>query len=458
MSSSTLSSMESNQRSISRTAMNAKQSRRQGWSPPLSPGQGELTLRGSNSVYKIKRTWDHYYCTCPAWRNQARVPVDARTCKHLRSVLGDAYEDARIKHMNPNGTSSGSAASKKKGKSVGKTATKRKKSDEDDEDEDGRGSPKKARSTKSGSKPASKVKSDDEDGEESDADKTKVEVLLAVKWDLEKGADPTGWWVSEKLDGVRVFWDGTRMLSRLGNPFTPPKWFVEDLPKDVTLDGELFGGRGQFQSTVSIVKTPNTPRWKDITFQIFDVPSMGAEPFEDRFNWLKSTFMKLSGERKHNHVTVVEQLKAKSHEHVLEMLKEVEQAGGEGLMLRKSGSLYEGRRSSTLQKIKTFYDAEAKVTGYIPGKGKNKGVTGALKCVMASGKTFSVGTGFSDKQRRSPPPVGAIITYRFQELTLDGVPRFPSYTGEAVDKDEPTDAQIPDVRIVAASTGVNEDV
>jgi len=113
-------------------------------------------------------------------------------------------------------------------------------------------------------------------------------------------------------------------------------------------------------------------------------------------------------------------------------------------MLRKAGSLYEGMRSSTLLKIKTFYDAEAVVTGYLGGKGKNKGVTGSLKCQMASGKTFNVGTGLSDKQRKKPPKIGAIITYRFQELTRDGVPRFPSYIGEAIDKDEPKDAEIPE--------------
>lgn len=87
----------------------------------------------------------------------------------------------------------------------------------------------------------------------------------------------------------------------------------------------------------------------------------------------------------------------------------------------------------------TFYDAEAVVTGHTLGKGKNMGVAGALKCKMESGKvkvpdrmwasthyddqTFNVGTGLSDKVRRNPPKVGTIITYRFQELTKDGVPR-----------------------------------
>jgi len=270
-------------------------------------------------------------------------------------------------------------------------------------------------------------------------------LLLANKWDIETGPDPTGWWISEKLDGVRTYYDGKRMISRLGNPFTPPDWFLEKLPEDVTLDGELFGGRQEFQSTVSVVKTINSPHWKKITFQVFDIPSKADEPFEDRIEFLKKLFGK-DGSHASEFVVVVEHEQAKDRQHVLDKLKEVESLGGEGLMLRKPASVYEGRRSSTLLKIKTFYDAEAVVTGYVPGKGKHAGSTGALKCKMASGKTFNVGTGLSDKQRKNPPKVGAIISYRFQELTRDGVPRFPSYIGEAVDKDEPKDAEVPEHR------------
>ncbi|KAF8516078.1 DNA ligase OB-like domain-containing protein [Gautieria morchelliformis] len=89
---------------------------------------------------------------------------------------------------------------------------------------------------------------------------------------------------------------------------------------------------------------------------------------------------------------------------------------------------------------------EARVTGYEPGKGKNKGLTGSLKCVMESGKKFNVGTGLSDKQRKNPPRVVSIIVYRFQELTRDGVPRFPSFIGEAADKTDPKDAEVPEHR------------
>ncbi|PBK63457.1 DNA ligase/mRNA capping enzyme [Armillaria solidipes] len=400
----------------------------------------------SASVYKVKRTWDHYYCTCPAWRNQGGVPVNARSCKHLKSLLGDKYETARMKLKNPHGNQ---GSPKKKPQSKTKSSVKRKRKDADEE-EDAKPVKRPRKPVSSGSKKGSAGIDDDEEEEEDDAEtvsagKKVPELLLANKWDIEKGADPTGWLMSEKLDGVRTFFDGQHMYSRLGNPFTPPKWFLDQLPKDITLDGELFGGRGEFQSTVSIVKTINSPHWKGITFQVFDVPSRGTEPFEDRLEFLNKLFGS-NGSHQSDKVNVVEYELVKDRQHVLDQLKKIESLGGEGLMLRKPGSQYEGRRSSTLLKIKTFYDAEAVVTGYAPGKGRNAGVTGALKCKMASGKTFSVGSGLNDQLRQKPPKIGSIITYRFQELTRDNVPRFPTYVGLAIDKDEPKDAEIPDHR------------
>ncbi|KAJ7100628.1 DNA ligase/mRNA capping enzyme [Mycena belliarum] len=419
----------------------------------------EVQSMSSNSTYKVKRTWDHYYCQCPSGS-----PVNARTCKHLRDLLGEAYETARLKWKNPNGPppkplSKKKPASKSKPASKAKPASKGKRKRDDDDDEDDEDDedvkPKKKPKKPPKKKPASKAKKakadddDDEDDDDNSGGKKLPAVLLANKWDLDKGPDPTGWWISEKLDGVRTFYDGKGMVSRLGNPFTPPKWFLDKLPKDVTLDGELFAGRGQFQDTVSIVKTVNSPHWKEITFQIFDIPSENTV-FEDRIATLVKLFGP-GGKYECPEVVLVEHEKAKNRQHVLDKLKEIEGLGGEGLMLRRAGSKYEGRRSGTLLKIKTFYDAEAQVTGYTDGKGKNVGVIGALKCKMESGKTFNVGTGLSDKQRKSPPKVGSIIVYRFQELTRDGVPRFPSFIGEAIDKKKAKDAVIPPHRKTGAS-------
>lgn len=243
--------------------------------------------------------------------------------------------------------------------------------------------------------------------------------------------------MSEKLDGVRAVWHGDKgmFLSRQGNRFYAPDWFVKNLPRDQTLDGELFTTRGGFQKCVSIVRTQNNPdAWKfAVSYQVFDVPSMGDRPFEERMTWLKK---KLSGRK---WIKVVEHEECKSREHLFEKLKEVTELKGEGLMLREPGSVYEEGRSRSLLKVKEFFDADAIVRAHVSGSGKNSNCTGALRVEMLddagepTGKMFKVGTGFTDAQRRSPPKIGSTIIYRYQELSNSGTPRFPSYVGERAD-------------------------
>jgi DNA ligase 1 len=93
-------------------------------------------------------------------------------------------------------------------------------------------------------------------------------------------------------------------------------------------------------------------------------------------------------------------------------------------------SQYVSSRSSTLLKVKTFYDAEAKVLAHHKGSGKNALVMGAIEVEMACGKTFKIGSGFSDAQRRKPPRIGSIVVYKFQELSKGGVPRYDTSTPE----------------------------
>ena len=112
-------------------------------------------------------------------------------------------------------------------------------------------------------------------------------------------------------------------------------------------------------------------------------------------------------------------------------LSRIESIGGEGLMLREPGSRYEVGRSTTLLKIKTFHDAEAIVIAHQDGKGRHKGRLGALVVKLADGTEFSIGTGISDKDRERPIAIGSQVTFRYQELTDGGVPRFPSFVRPA---------------------------
>lgn len=245
-----------------------------------------------------------------------------------------------------------------------------------------------------------------------------MSVLLAKTW---AGTDPAGWWLSEKLDGVRAVWDCRQLRTRTGQAIHAPQWFVDALPKAEPLDGELWLGRGRFQDTVSVVRSRDAGQaWRQIRYAAFDAP-LALGGFEDRLAAVQEA---LAG---NGPAYVLPQRRCTGHADLLEQLASVEHQGGEGVMLRQPGSAYERKRSGTLLKVKTFQDAEAVVVGYERGTGRNADAVGALVACLQDGTEFKVSSGLSDALRRSPPALGTLFTFRYQELTDAGVPRFPSF-------------------------------
>lgn len=245
-------------------------------------------------------------------------------------------------------------------------------------------------------------------------------LLLANVWNA--SIDPTGWWMSEKYDGLRAWWDGRKLWSRKGNLIHAPDYFLAEFPRDIALDGELWIGHGKFEETMSIVRS-DTPddRWKRVSFMVFDAPrAKGA--FEQRMQFLRATVSE--GNR---FVRIVAQERCQGVTQLLAERDRVVRQGAEGLMLRQPESAYEAGRSPTLLKVKPYDDAEATVIAHEPGNGKFAGKLGSLRVRADDGREFSVGSGLTDADRESPPPVGTIITYRFRGLTAKGLPRFPSY-------------------------------
>lgn len=144
------------------------------------------------------------------------------------------------------------------------------------------------------------------------------------------------YWVSEKYDGVRAYWNGKQLISRQGNVYHAPAWFIKDFP---------------------------------------------TTPLD----------------------------------------------GAEGLMLHRGSSYYHAKRNDDLLKLKTFQDAEARVLTHLPGKGKFKGLMGALLVENEQGLRFKVGSGFNIQERQNPPPIGTSITYKYYGKTQNGLPRFASF-------------------------------
>jgi len=231
------------------------------------------------------------------------------------------------------------------------------------------------------------------------------------------------YWVSEKYDGVRGYWDGQQLLTRGGRRVAVPAWFTAGWPRQ-PLDGELWAGRGRFDAAQSAIgrDSPDDAAWREMRYMVFDLPAHPGT-FDDRIPALQRLLADLGLPW----VQPVAQRKVADRAALQALLNKTVHGGGEGLMLHRGASLYRGERNDDLLKLKPYEDAEATVVAHLPGKGKHAGALGALVVQTPDGLAFSLGSGFSDAQRRDPPPIGSLVTYRYIGLNASGVPRFASF-------------------------------
>lgn len=245
-------------------------------------------------------------------------------------------------------------------------------------------------------------------------------VLLAAEF--RPGIDPAAYLVSEKLDGVRAYWDGKQLLSRSGRVIDAPDWFVAALPA-TPLDGELWLGRGRFEQLAATVQRGReAPGWQEVRYMLFELPAGGGS-FAER----SAALRELAAQIDRSWIEAILQFSTVDRESLEKRLAEVLSGGGEGLMLHRADAPYQTGRSDLLLKMKPWQDGEAEVIAHLPGKGKYAGQLGALRVRTADGREFKLGSGLSDAERRAPPPLGSIVTYRFRELTARGLPRFASF-------------------------------
>lgn len=237
------------------------------------------------------------------------------------------------------------------------------------------------------------------------------------------GMSLADYWVSEKYDGVRAYWDGRQLYTRGGERIVAPAWFTATLPKQ-PLDGELWAGRGRFAHAVSTVRsqTPNDIAWHEMKFMVFDLPAQGGD-FTARLGVLRRLLPITDAPW----VVAVPQERATTAEALQALLDKTVKMGGEGLMLHRGASLYRAERNNDLLKVKTHDDAEARVVGHVPGKGRHAQRLGALLVEMPGGQRFKLGTGLSDAEREHPPAIGSWVTYRYNGLTAGGLPRFARF-------------------------------
>ena len=257
--------------------------------------------------------------------------------------------------------------------------------------------------------------------------KARAPVMLANVY--HSGIDLGAFWASEKMDGVRGYWDGHALWTRGGEPVHAPRWFTAGWP-GVPMDGELWAGRGHFSHAVSTVRQqqPDDAAWRRLRFMVFDLPAQPGT-FTQRLAVLNG----LLGASEPGTAVAVAQTRVVSHAALMKMMQVIVDGGGEGVMLHRGDSLYRADRNDDLLKVKPFEDADAKVIGHVPGRGKYEAMVGALLVQLPDGKRMRIGSGLSDATRREPPAIGSWISYRFRGLNDSGLPRFATYLRERPD-------------------------
>jgi len=263
--------------------------------------------------------------------------------------------------------------------------------------------------------------------------KAKSQISQLTKPDIQHGinyqqvADISQYYISEKLDGVRGYWNGKQLVTRQGNFINSPLWFTQGWPS-FAIDGELWIDRGQFQAVLSCVSRQKVETskqkscWKRLRFMMFDLPwHQGA--FTARVKQMQSLLI----EPPSPYLAMVNQIQLKDLKALDAKLNTVIAAQGEGLMLHLASAHYKVGRNSALMKFKKNQDAEAIVIGHTKGNGKYQGKLGAVIVQIPNGIVFKIGSGFSDIQRANPPEIGTTITFKYNGLTDRGVPRFARF-------------------------------
>ena len=279
-----------------------------------------------------------------------------------------------------------------------------------------------------------------------------VPFMLAKNGDDEDMSRVAGWVYSEKMDGIRVIWNGCALVTRPSRGKeakafnSAPAWFLDAMPRGVALDGELWAGRGGFKdvSGISNRAEASDSQWERVEYRVFDSPSRPA-PLAVRVaaaaralaraerEWSK----KYGGTERRFPAKMVDYRTASGdggvRRQVREEMRRVVGSGGEGLVFRNPASAYEGGRSPDMLKFKGKRDTEVAVEELVPGKGKHSGAMGALVGrEIGTGVRVSVGTGFTDAERRAGAamfPAGSVVRVSFFERTASGKLRHPVFDG-----------------------------
>ncbi len=248
----------------------------------------------------------------------------------------------------------------------------------------------------------------------------KPDLFLLKTYD--KNIDVIDWVMSEKLDGIRGFWDGKKLISRGGKTLNSPKFWTMNFP-NFEIDGELWTKRGDFERISSIVrrKMPDN-RWETVSFNIFEVPNQKGGLLQ-RLEVLQ-TYLK---QHPNKILKIIKQTPIKSKQQLDNFLGKVIDNKGEGIVVRNPRMPYQTGRLSSALKVKKYRDEDCIVIEILSGKGKYKEKMGSVKCKTKKGLVIKIGSGFTDFERTYPPAVGSEITFKYYGLTKNKKYKYPVF-------------------------------
>jgi DNA ligase-1 len=245
--------------------------------------------------------------------------------------------------------------------------------------------------------------------------------------------NPTGWYMSEKLDGMKGRWLDGKFVTRSGQHIDAPKWFLELLP-DFDIEGELYFGRNSFHRTGSLRSSSNPKSWEKVCFHVFDA-------VDYRLTWLERQ-AKLENIRQNERIQVVAWIKIRSVEHLEQEYKNITEQLGEGVVIADPWGQYENGHVGQILKYKAVQDCEAVIIGYNTDDSGDRLASFSVNPINEhTGKvnkkiTFSIGTGLKAPQRynfKKRYPIGTIVSYTYELMGKNGKPRTPIFKGIRVD-------------------------
>jgi len=234
-------------------------------------------------------------------------------------------------------------------------------------------------------------------------------------------------------DGVCELWSRTRkrvnslphIAAALEDAF-PSGYFI--------FDGEAYvhSMNDDFEGLMSLIRSAEPADGHEvIEYHIYDQPIEGRN-FAARNESLGLLLMDVA---QPSPIVRVRTETAANHAEIMACHERNLEAGYEGSMIRGNGPYEGGKRSHHLQKLKNFVDAEYEIVGAEEGRGKDGGTVGSFVCRTPHGKEFRCRLKATYARRaelfqRPEQWQSKRLTVAYQNLTAEGIPRFP--VGKAI--------------------------